>query len=175
MVLSDRNGRIVLVNTNTEKLFGYGRSELLGKKVEVLMPARFRTRHRRHRVAYYANPGIRPMGVGRDLSGCRKDGSEFPVEINLSPVEIGGNSFVWSTIRNVEERDLSIAQLRMALKQLRVMGGLISVCAWCKRIRDERGSWQELDRYLASHSETRVTHGMCEDCMQKLDPGYTPV
>ena len=85
MVLSDRNGRIVLVNTNTEKLFGYGRSELLGKKVEVLMPARFRTRHRRHRVAYYANPGIRPMGVeeicraaARTAASSRWDQSQPP-------------------------------------------------------------------------------------------------
>jgi protein-histidine pros-kinase len=91
MILSDHNGRIILLNTNAERIFGYSRDELLGKEVEILLPDRFRTRHRRHRTAYYADPGIRPMGVGEDLYACGKDGVEFPVEIRLSPVEIKGN------------------------------------------------------------------------------------
>jgi protein-histidine pros-kinase len=111
MILSDHSGRIMLLNINAERMFGYSRDELLGKEVEILVPDRFRTRHRRHRKAYYADPCIRPMGVGEDLYACGKDGVEFPVEISLSPVEIKGNPFVWSTIRNINDRERSIAQL----------------------------------------------------------------
>jgi protein-histidine pros-kinase len=95
MVLSDRSGRIVLVNSNTETLLGYGRDELLGKKVEILIPARFHAQHPRHRADYYSSPSIRPMAIGRrELPGHRRDGSEFRVQINLSPVHIRGETLV---------------------------------------------------------------------------------
>jgi protein-histidine pros-kinase len=96
MILSDLEGRIILVNTNVERIFGYSRDELVGKEVEVLMPERFRFRHREHRHTYYADPSIRRMGVGRDVWACDKYGVEFLVEISLSSVEIGGSSLVWS-------------------------------------------------------------------------------
>jgi PAS domain S-box-containing protein len=172
MVLSDGEGQIVLVNTNTEKLFGYHRDELQGRKVEILVPARLRPRHRRHRAAYYTDPTIRHLGIGRDLSARHKDGTELPVEISLSPVEIKGNLFIWSAIRNVSEREHSIAKLRVALNGMRIPGGMISICAWCKRIRDEGGSWQPLESYIGSRTETRFTHALCEECMQKLNPVY---
>src|SRR5215813_2600141 len=87
MVLSDSKGRIVLVNANAERMFGYSQGELIGKDVEVLMPTQFRTRHQHHRATYYANPSVRPMGIAQVLPAVRKDGAEFHVEINLSPVE----------------------------------------------------------------------------------------
>src|SRR5262249_4608148 len=105
MILSDDKGRIVLVNANAERMFGYSRSELIGKEVEVLMPAQFRTRHRHHRATYYANPSVRPMGLAQVLPALHKNGAEFYVEINLSPVEIGGYHLVWSAIRSVSDRE----------------------------------------------------------------------
>jgi PAS domain S-box-containing protein len=88
MILSDHQGRITLVNGNTEQMFGYSRNELLGKKIEILVPDRLRSRHRRDRAVYYSEPSVRPMGVGQALCACGKNGAEFPVEISLSPVEI---------------------------------------------------------------------------------------
>jgi PAS domain S-box-containing protein len=85
-VLVDENGTIRLVNASAEKLFGYRREELVGKKVEKLVPEQHVSDHRNLRAAYQEKPEVRLMGLGRDLSGRRKDGSEFPVEIGLNPV-----------------------------------------------------------------------------------------
>jgi PAS domain S-box-containing protein len=104
MVIVDGDGRIVLVNAQTEKLFGYAREELLGQSVEMLVPARFHGAHRADRSRYFLHPTVRAMRSGLDLFGLRKDGSEFPAEISLSPLVTDEGTLVTSAIRDITER-----------------------------------------------------------------------
>src|SRR6185312_16028039 len=104
MVIVDPGGEIVLVNAQTEQLFGFTRDELLNKSVEILLPQRFRSQHPAHRNRYFSDPRRRPMGEGRDLRALHRDGSEFPVEISLSPLRTQRGMLVIASIRDITER-----------------------------------------------------------------------
>jgi PAS domain S-box-containing protein len=112
LILVDGQGRIVLVNGQIERLFGYRREELLGRSIEMLIPARFRTRHMEHRSDYFQDPRPRPMGSGLELFGLRKDGSEVPVDINLSPLKTTERLLIKAAIRDVTERKQAQERLR---------------------------------------------------------------
>ena len=133
MVIVDQSGAIVLVNSQTEKLFGYTREELLGEPIEVLIPARFRPSHGAHRDGYSHDPHVRPMGAGLELHGLRRDGAEFPVEVSLSPLRTADGLLITSAIRDISERK----RIERALQE--------------KNSELERAN-QAKDRFLASMS-----------------------
>jgi PAS domain S-box-containing protein len=112
IILIDTTGRILLVNSAAERMFGYPRSELLGEPLEILLPERIRRGHVSHRSGYFAEPRIRPMGIGLDLSGRRNDGTEFPVEISLSHVKSAEGGVAIAFITDITERKRVETQLQ---------------------------------------------------------------
>ncbi|MFO1534411.1 MAG: PAS domain S-box protein [Thermoplasmatota archaeon] len=130
MVIVDEAGRIVFVNGQVERLFGYGRDELLGGAVETLIPASARARHAGHRAAFAGSPGQRPMGEGLDLRGRRKDGTEFPVEVSLSPLHTAQGVLVSSAIRDVTERHQAEAALRASNEALAEAQRIAHLGSW---------------------------------------------
>jgi PAS domain S-box-containing protein len=120
VIIVDNGARIVLVNAQTEKLFGYTRTELLGKPIETLLPERFRQRHLAHRDGYIDDPNTRPMGVGLDLAGRRKDASEFPVDISLSSIETPEGRLATAFVRDITDR-VAHSRLQQELAERRLM------------------------------------------------------
>jgi PAS domain S-box-containing protein len=141
MVIVGAQGRIVLINRQTEQMFGYDRDELLGQPVEILIPEKFRPRHAGHRSGYINDPKVRPMGAGLELFGVRRDGTEFPVEISLSPLETDEGRLVSAAIRDITERKRA---------ESIVLGAL-------KRERELTESLRELDRIKSDFVAT-VSH-----------------
>ena len=116
MVMIDAGGRIEMVNAQAERLFGYARAELLGQSIEILVPERLRGHHPRMRQSFFADPRSRPMGAGRELHGLRRDGSEFPVEIGLNPIETDEGTMVVSAIVDISERKRLEERFRRAVE-----------------------------------------------------------
>ncbi|HND32802.1 MAG TPA: PAS domain S-box protein, partial [Myxococcota bacterium] len=133
IVIVNRFGEIVLINSQTEHLFGYQRRELLGRRVEVLIPARYAEGHPSLRTGFFHSPRPRAMGAGLELNGLRRDGTEFPVEISLSPLETEGEVLVSAAIRDISDRK----RIERALHE--------------QKLELERAS-QAKDRFLASMS-----------------------
>ncbi len=118
VVIVETNGRIIRVNRQTERLFGYEREEILGRPVEQLLPERFHQAHIQHRSSYVDDPRTRPMGVGLQLFGQRKDGEEFPVEISLSPIEHEDRVLVTAIVRDISDRKASERTLEQRSAEL---------------------------------------------------------
>src|SRR5690606_12997966 len=117
-IVVDERGRMVLANKQTERLFGYHSHELIGERIEVLVPERFRETHHGHRNRFFSVPKVRPMGTGLDLFGRKHDGSEFPVEISLSPLPTDEGTLISASIRDITERKQSEREIRRIQEHL---------------------------------------------------------
>ncbi|MCL5950941.1 MAG: PAS domain S-box protein [Chloroflexi bacterium] len=151
LVIVDAQGQIVLVNAETEKVFGYKRAELVGRPVELLLPKRSRHDHIKLRAQFALTPHKRPMGIGMELAGRRKNGAEFPAEISLSPVQTGEGLWVITTVRDVTERKQAEQALRASEERFRLAvdnfpGGLV--------LYDAERRFQFVNAYVVQSTRT---------------------
>src|SRR6185369_7045600 len=116
IVMINGAGNIEMVNAQAERVFGYERREMLGSPIEMLVPQRFRKAHPGLRGSFFSRPVSRPMGVGRDLYGLKKDGSEFPIEIGLNPIETDEGTMVLSAIVDISSRKRLEARFRQVVE-----------------------------------------------------------
>lgn len=121
LIISDEDGQIVFINTQTVNLFGYTRDELLHKPIEILIPEPFRSRHTAHRGGYVVDPHVRGMGIDLELYALRKDGNQFPVEISLSPIETETGLLIASAVRNITQRKQTEEALRRSEELYRTL------------------------------------------------------
>ena len=161
MVIVNRSGWILLVNSQAEKLFGYRREEMLGRVIEMLVPQRFRTGHSGIRNTYFDQPRVRPMGAGLDLFALHKDGHEFPVEISLSPLETDDSLVMISSIRDISERREAEDRIRKQQHALLEMATVPVVQVWDGIVMvpligtlDSQRAQQLMERLLKRVSET---------------------
>ncbi len=147
-VVVDQQGRITMANSLVENLLGYGPNELLGRPVETLVPERFRDQHLQHRAGYAADPRLRPMGAGLELYGRRRDGSEFPAEIALSPLAGEEEVFVVVAIRHISDSQAKEDQLRHSREQLRELSARLLSMREEERARIARVIHDELGQAL---------------------------
>jgi PAS domain S-box-containing protein len=157
MIMINRGGAITLVNRQTELLFGYSRDELLGQKVDMLVPSRIRASHPQLRDGYFTKPSTRAMGVGRDLFGVTKDGREVPIEIGLNPIETDEGAFVLASIIDITERKRADSSVRDSESRFRLM--VSSVKDYAMLMLDVDGhvaSWNEGAQRLKGFTEEEV-------------------
>lgn len=163
MVMINTEGQIEMVNNQAERMFGYVRGELLGKPVEVLIPGQFQHNHPALRKAFLADPRSRPMGAGRDLYACRKDGSEFPVEIGLNPLDTSEGLMILSSIVDISDRKQKEARIEAALREKDLLLGEIH-----HRVKNNLHIIQSLLELQASQISDPEVRSMLMDSQSRI-------
>ena len=175
IVSSDGNGNIVFWNSAAQQMFGYVEKEIMGHPLTILMPERYRDTHQEGMARHGSTGQSKVIGKTVELEGLRKNGSEFPMELSLATWKVGEDHFYTGIIRDIserkrveEEREKLILDLQDALAKVKTLSGLLPICASCKKIRDDKGYWNQIESYIHDHSEAQFSHGLCPDCAKKL-------
>ena len=177
IVMIDGNGRIDSVNPAAATIFGISPKEFAGKSFVDLVAPRYRTELKDYLITYL-NTKERAI-IQRDLEvqGIRKGQVTFPMEISVGEVPVPDQSLFVVVVRDIterfhieQERVHLIGELKKALADVRTLGGLIPICASCKKIRDDKGYWEQIEVYIRDHSDAQFSHSLCPECVKVLYP-----
>ncbi|MBI4428809.1 MAG: MASE1 domain-containing protein, partial [Ignavibacteriales bacterium] len=179
LIMVNAEGMIQLVNSQAVKMFGYSKEELVGKPVDELLPARFRVKHQNHRQSYFLEPRVRPMGSALDLFALRHDGSEFPVEISLSPLNTGDGVIVTAALRDITDRRKSEEMIRMLAHTMTNMNECVTITdlenhikfvneAFLRTYGDEKDEIlpQSVDILRSPHNREGLTEEIVEETLK---------
>jgi two-component system CheB/CheR fusion protein len=175
IISSDRSGHIVFWNAAAQEMFGYMEEQAMGKPLTILMPERYRDTHQQGMERHSSTGVSNVIGNTIELEGLKKDGSEFPMELSLATWKIGEDIYYTGIVRDISERkrvegerEKLILDLQDALANVKTLSGLLPICAACKKIRDDKGYWNQIESYIRDRSEAQFTHGLCPDCAEKI-------
>jgi PAS domain S-box-containing protein len=173
----NNRGKIVFWNTASQNIFGYTEDEIIGRLVTVLMPERYRVVHMEAMERLGSTGEARVIGKTVELHGMTKEGLEFPMELSLASWEIENETFYTSIIRDIsarkrleQEKEESILKLADALAKVKTLSGLLPICSYCKRIRDDKGYYHQIESYIRDHSEANFSHSICPNCAKEHFP-----
>jgi PAS domain S-box-containing protein len=178
IITMDHEGRIIEFNAASEKTFGFTRDQVLGRSMaDLIVPPALRERHWRGLANYLAS-GHGPILDKRiEMTAMRQNGDEFPVELTVTHINSEGPPVFTGFIRDIserkraeDEREKLIRELQDALGKVKTLSGLLPICASCKKVRDDKGYWHQVESYLMSRADVSITHGFCPDCAARLYP-----
>ncbi len=179
IVTSNILGTVLRWNDGAEKIFGYSEQEIIGKELITIIPKHYVEQHLQGLKRVAEGNERHVIGGTVELHGLRKNGEEFPIELSLAEWETSTGRYFTAIIRDVTkrklieaEREQLIADLQNAIEQIKTLKGIVPICANCKKIRDDKGYWEQVDQYVAKHTDAKFSHGICPDCTQKLYPDY---
>jgi len=169
----EQAGRIVMANKAAAAMHGYTVAELSGMKITELD-----TVESAKGAAIMIRRILDGEWINIELNHRKKDGTEFPVEVSAGLLEFGSHQYILAFDRDITERrqieegrEKLIRDLREAIENIKTLKGLLPICASCKKIRDDKGYWNQIETYIATHSEAEFSHGLCPVCAEKLYPG----
>ena len=175
IISSNSTGNIVFWNIAAQKMFGYVEEEIIGQPLTILMPERYREVHKRGMERYSSSGESKVIGKTLELFGLKKDLSEFQMELSLATWNMDQDIFYTGIIRDIterktaeEEREKLLLDLKDALERVKTLSGLLPICSACKKIRDDKGYWNQIESYIRDHSEAEFTHSICPECSKKL-------
>ena len=178
IISADQNGNIIFWNKASQKMFEYTEEEAIGRPLEILMPEGFKAAHQEGLERHIFKGKSRVIGQTVEVSGLTKNGHEFPIELSVFTWTAGEEIFYTGIIRDIshrkqieKERDQLIQNLQKSLAKVKTLSGLLPICASCKKIRDDKGYWNQIETYIQKHSEAEFSHGICPECTAKLYPG----
>lgn len=170
-------GKIIEVNQKAEEIFGYETGEMVGLEIVKLMPERFRENHLAGMKRFLKSGKGKILGTLLELQGLHKNDNIFPIELIVNSFTVAESTYFTGTMRDITERkqleiekEKHLKKIKEALNKIKRLEGLLPICSSCKKIRDDKGSWIQIESYIHDHSEADFTHGVCPECIKKLYP-----